>query len=65
MLSVRDMVPAEYRPSGVDSYLDDEGAWSGMWDAWSEDEFALDPSRITLAIGGTGYDGDTFKNGGT
>jgi arginine decarboxylase len=61
VLGVRDMVPAGYRPSGVDSYLDNEGAWSEMWDAWSEDEFAIDPSRITLAVGGTGYDGDTFK----
>jgi arginine decarboxylase len=61
VLGVHEMVPAEYRPSGVDSYLDNEGAWSEMWDAWSEDEFAVDPSRITLAVGGTGYDGDTFK----
>ena len=61
VLGVREMVPPEYRPSGVDSYLDNEGAWSEMWDAWSEDEFAVDPSRITLAVGGTGYDGDTFK----
>jgi arginine decarboxylase len=62
VLGVREMVPAKYRPSGVDSYLDNEGAWSEMWDAWSEDEFAVDPSRITLAVGGTGHDGDTFKN---
>ncbi|MEZ5513665.1 MAG: aminotransferase class I/II-fold pyridoxal phosphate-dependent enzyme [Steroidobacteraceae bacterium] len=62
VLNVSDMVPAKYRPSGVDSYLDNEGAWSEMWDAWSEDEFAIDPSRITLAVGATGYDGDTFKN---
>jgi arginine decarboxylase len=61
VLGVKEMVPPEYRPSGVDSYLDNEGAWSEMWDAWSEDEFAIDPSRITLAVGGTGYDGDTFK----
>ncbi len=61
VLGVRDMIPAQYRPSGVDSYLDNEGAWSEIWDAWSEDEFALDPSRITLAVGGAGYDGDTFK----
>ena len=61
VLGVEDMIPADYRPSGVDSYLDNEGAWSEMWDAWSEDEFAVDPSRITLAVGGTGYDGDTFK----
>ena len=30
--------------------------------AWIQDEFALDPSRLTLAIGATGIDGDTFKN---
>jgi arginine decarboxylase len=29
--------------------------------AWDADEFVLDPSRITLSIGRTGYDGDTFK----
>jgi arginine decarboxylase len=32
-----------------------------MMAAWDADEFVLDPSRITLSIGRTGYDGDTFK----
>ncbi len=34
-----------------------------VW-AWATgmDEFALDPSRATLAIGATGLDGDTFEN---
>jgi arginine decarboxylase len=32
-----------------------------MMAAWEQDEFVLDPSRITLYIGQTGYDGDTFK----
>ncbi len=32
-----------------------------MMAAWDQDEFVLDPSRITLFIGHTGYDGDTFK----
>ena len=26
-----------------------------------DDEFVLDPTRVTLAVGGTGWDGDTFK----
>jgi len=30
--------------------------------AWRTDEFAIDPTRATLAIGATGMDGDTFKN---
>jgi arginine decarboxylase len=29
--------------------------------AWHEDEFVLDPCRITLSIGLTGIEGDTFK----
>ena len=32
-----------------------------MMTAWDADEFVLDPSRITLSIGRTGFDGDTFK----
>ena len=28
---------------------------------WARDEFVLDASRVTLAVGGTGWDGDTFK----
>ena len=32
-----------------------------MMAAWNQDEFVLDPSRITLSIGRTGIDGDTFK----
>jgi arginine decarboxylase len=31
-------------------------------DAWEQDEFVLDPTKITLHIGKTGVDGDTFKN---
>ena len=30
--------------------------------AWEHDEFVLDPSRVTLYIGLTGVDGDTFKH---
>lgn len=33
-----------------------------MDDAWEKDEFVLDPTKITLHIGKTGVDGDTFKN---
>ena len=33
-----------------------------MEDAWEKDEFVLDPTKITLYIGKTGVDGDTFKN---
>jgi arginine decarboxylase len=33
-----------------------------MDEAWEKDEFVLDPTKITLYIGKTGVDGDTFKN---
>ena len=61
-LKVSDMIPAEYRTSGVDAYYSVEKGWANMEKAWIEDEFASDPSRLTLVIGATGIDGDTLKN---
>ncbi len=61
-LRVGELVPAMYRESGVESYYNTETGWNNMEAAWRTDEFALDPSRATLAIGATGVDGDTFKN---
>lgn len=58
----RDMVPLEYRESGVDTFYDPVTGWNKMEEAWANDEFVVDPSRITIAIGATGIDGDTFKN---
>ncbi|GGX86159.1 amino acid decarboxylase [Litchfieldella qijiaojingensis] len=57
-----DMVPAEYRQSGVETYYDPVSGWNKMEEAWARDEFVVDPSRITMAIGKTGVDGDAFKN---
>ena len=62
ILTAGDMIPEEYRESGVTAYYDPEQGWSDKWDIWSRDEFVLDPTRVTLLVGGTGYDGDTFKN---
>ncbi|MEM8752873.1 MAG: aminotransferase class I/II-fold pyridoxal phosphate-dependent enzyme, partial [Pseudomonadota bacterium] len=61
ILTPADMIPDAYRESGVMSYYDADNGWSDKWDIWSRDEFVLDPTRVTLAVGGTGYDGDTFK----
>jgi arginine decarboxylase len=60
-LSMRDLIPAEFRPSGLDVYYNPALGWSAMLDAWENDEFVLDPTRLTLHIGRTGVDGDTFK----
>ncbi|MCG6902492.1 MAG: aminotransferase class I/II-fold pyridoxal phosphate-dependent enzyme [Rhodobacter sp.] len=61
VLTVADMIPVEYRESGATSYFDAEKGWTDMWDVWERDAFVLDPTRVTLAVGGTGWDGDTFK----
>ena len=61
VLTAGDMIPEEYRESGVENYYDPEQGWIDKWAMWSQDEFVLDPTRITLAVGGTGWDGDTFK----
>jgi arginine decarboxylase len=60
-LSMRDMIPAEFRNSGIEVYYDPDAGWSGMEDAWASDEFALDPTRLTMFTGGTGIDGYGFR----
>ncbi len=62
VLTIRDLVPAAHRESGVEAYWEQDEGWHDMWDAFSRDEFALDPTRVTLAVGNAGFDGDTFKN---
>ncbi|MFZ5962231.1 aminotransferase class I/II-fold pyridoxal phosphate-dependent enzyme [Thalassococcus sp. BH17M4-6] len=61
VLTAGDMIPEEFRESGIESYYNPEKGWSDIWDIWTSDEFVLDPTRVTLAVGGTGWDGDTFK----
>ncbi|GAW35661.1 lysine decarboxylase, inducible [Roseovarius sp. A-2] len=61
VLTAGDMIPEHYRQSGVTSYFDTEQGWTDMWDCWEQDDFVLDATRVTLAVGGTGWDGDTFK----
>ncbi|MEM5541251.1 aminotransferase class I/II-fold pyridoxal phosphate-dependent enzyme [Sulfitobacter sp. AS92] len=61
VLTAGDMIPETHRESGVTSYYDTEQGWTDMWDCWEQDEFVLDATRVTLAVGGTGWDGDTFK----
>jgi arginine decarboxylase len=58
-LSTAELIPREYRPSGIDTPL--RSGLTKMVTAWEQDEFVLDPSRITLYIGPTGIDGDTIK----
>ncbi len=61
VLTAGDMIPEGFRESGVESYYDPEQGWTDIWTCWENDEFVLDATRVTLAVGGTGWDGDTFK----
>jgi len=61
VLTAGDMIPEHHRESGVTSYFDNNQGWTDMWDCWEQDDFVLDATRVTLAVGGTGWDGDTFK----
>jgi arginine decarboxylase len=60
-LTTADLIPAQYRPAGIDQPL--RSGLLNMMKAWNNDEFVLDPSRITLYIGTTGIEGDAFKRG--
>ncbi|MFJ6419080.1 aminotransferase class I/II-fold pyridoxal phosphate-dependent enzyme [Paeniglutamicibacter sp. NPDC091659] len=60
VLSTLDLIPEEYRETSRPMPLQDGIA--AMDEAWRTDEFVVDPSRLTLHIGKTGVDGDTFKH---
>jgi arginine decarboxylase len=62
ILTVQDFIPDKYRQTGLKEYYTKNEGWNLMDDAWELDEFVLDPTKITLYIGKTGVDGDTFKN---
>ncbi len=63
-LKPSEMIPDEYRPTGIGSYFDPEKGWGStrMEEAWANDDFVIDLTRLTLYLGLTGIDGDTFKN---
>ncbi|WP_417610905.1 aminotransferase class I/II-fold pyridoxal phosphate-dependent enzyme [Owenweeksia hongkongensis] len=62
VLTIQDFIPEKHRETGIKEYYDKELGWSRIEEAWEKDEFILDPTKITLNIGKTGVDGDTFKN---
>src|ERR1700683_3096877 len=58
-LTTADLIPAEFRSSGIDQPL--RSGLANMIKVGQDDEFVLDPSRITIYIGATGIEGDVFK----
>lgn len=60
VLTAHDLIPAEFR--SATSPLPLKEGLAKMWQAWENDEFVVDPSRVTIEISRTGVDGDTFKH---
>jgi arginine decarboxylase len=62
VLGADEMIPTEFRNSGFVDYLTLGMNWAKAVKALSEDEFALDVTRLTLVCGAAGFDGTQFKN---
>ncbi len=60
-LDADEMIPEIYRQSGFEGYLREGTSWANATRAIHEDEFYLDPTRITLVCGTAGFDGTQFK----
>ncbi|MTH77016.1 decarboxylase [Paracoccus aestuariivivens] len=61
VLSASEMIPAEYRQTGFSDFLTPGTDWEDQVRSMHEDEFCLDPTRITLVCGTAGFDGTQFK----
>ncbi|MGX1791153.1 decarboxylase [Bosea sp. NPDC055332] len=55
------MVPKDYRSSGFVDFLAPDTRWDDQLRSMREDEFCLDPTRMTLVCGTAGFDGTSFK----
>lgn len=62
ILSNGEMVPGDYRVSGVEDFESETMTWDMAARALRDDEFVLDPTRLTLTCGEAGFDGTKFKN---
>src|SRR6185295_8698635 len=61
ILGADKMVPQQYRQSGFIDFLDPKSNWVASLRSMREDEFCLDPTRMTLVCGTAGFDGTQFK----
>ena len=61
VLGADKMVPAGYRSSGFTDFLAEGVNWGQVLHSLKEDEFCLDPTRLTLVCGTAGFDGTQFK----
>jgi arginine decarboxylase len=61
ILGADGMVPAQYRQSGFTDFLAPGTNWAVALKSMQDDEFCLDPTRMTLVCGTAGFDGTQFK----
>jgi arginine decarboxylase len=61
ILGANKMIPDEHRESGFTDYLDPKVNWAIALRSIQDDEFCLDPTRMTLVCGTAGFDGTQFK----
>jgi len=61
VLGADEMVPEAYRNSGFTDFLAMGITWADQVRSMHEDEFCLDPTRMTLVCGTGGFDGTEFK----
>jgi arginine decarboxylase len=61
ILGANDLIPEAYRQSGFKDYLEPGTDWGAVVKAMKEDEFYLDPTRMTMVCGAAGFDGTQFK----
>jgi len=55
------MIPKEFRNSGFRDFLAEGANWMTALKAVADDEFFLDPTRMTLVCGTAGFDGSALK----
>jgi arginine decarboxylase len=61
ILGAEAMVPEPYRQTGFVDYLAPRTNWATALKSLQDDEFCLDPTRMTLVCGTAGFDGTQFK----
>ncbi len=61
VLGASEMIPQAYRKSGFVDFTAPGTNWADAVRAMREDEFYLDPTRMTLVCGTAGFDGTQFK----
>ena len=60
-LSPAEMIPSQYRTSGISTTRSGVPRWYQTVRAIASDEFFLDPTRVTVTCGAAGLDGTEFK----